>query len=386
MTIVAMPLVVLEQSGSIAQMGRLTGLTRVAGVVATMAAGFVIDHFQPRRVMLACDFFRCALMALIPVAAFYGFRGLWLVFVVGVGGALAQSIFYVGHVSLVAALVGRARVGLANSRIEGTIALAYVFGPLAAGALSARIGPATVLGVDSATFLVSVIALLAMGGPARTVQPAAKVVAPAPPGIASLVGLRFIRHQPELLRLTLLVASCQFFTAAVMDLFIFRLKHDLHQTDTGTGVTFSLASCAAVLAAAATPWLRAKLSFHRLWASTVVVQGLPLLATAASNSFALMAGTAALYMAAMTILMICQASLRQELTPQHLLGRVTSSYLVLVALPAPLGALAATALAARFGAASVQAGVGAGLLATAALSMLLWARMPPGATQRPPID
>jgi len=88
-------------------------------------------------------------------------------------------------------------------------------------------------------------------------------------------------------------------------------------------------------------------------------------------------------MAAMTVLMICQASIRQELTPQHLLGRVTSSYLVLVALPAPLGALAATALAARFGAASVQAGVGVGLVAIAALASLIWARVPHGGGSPP---
>src|SRR5882672_6672662 len=111
MTIVAVPLVVLAESGSIAQMGRLTGLARAAGLVATAAAGFIIDRWRPRWVMLACDFLRCGLMAMIPLAALFDFRRLWLVFVMGVGAALAQSIFYVGHVSLVAGLVGRAKVG-----------------------------------------------------------------------------------------------------------------------------------------------------------------------------------------------------------------------------------------------------------------------------------
>ena len=35
------------------------------------------------------------------------FRPIWLIFAVGVGAALAQGIFYVGHVSLVAQLVGQ---------------------------------------------------------------------------------------------------------------------------------------------------------------------------------------------------------------------------------------------------------------------------------------
>lgn len=374
MTLVAMPLVVLAATGSVEQMGRLTALARTAGLVATALAGIVVDRSEPRRIMLACDVFRCALMVLIPVALVLEYRSLGLVFAVGVGAALAQGLFYVGHVSLVADLVGRARVGFANSRIEGSIALAYVFGPLIAGALSARLGPESVVGIDGATFLLSAITLLAMGKP-RSTSPA-ETGAAAPPSRLGLAGLRFLREQPELWRLTLLVASCQFFTAAIVDLFIFRLKHDVNLGDTGTGLTFATASAAAVLAAASTPRLRARFGFHRLWVAAVTLQGTALLAAYPAHSFAPIALAAAVYMAAMTVLMICQASIRQELTPQHLLGRVTSTYMVLVTLPIPLGALAATSLAARWGAAMVMTGLGAGLLLTAALAAALWVRLP----------
>jgi hypothetical protein len=91
-------------------------------------------------------------------------------------------------------------------------------------------------------------------------------------------------------------------------------------------------------------------------------------------------------MACMTALLICQASIRQERTPQRLLGRVTSSYLVLVALPAPLGALLATALATSHGADKAQAVAGVGLLLTALLAAALWARMPKGEAAASPFD
>jgi MFS family permease len=385
MTVVAMPLVVLAATGSVTQMGRLTASARVAGLVATALAGSLVDRRAPRGVMLLSDAARVVLMGLVPAAWAFGLREMWLVYVVGVGAALAQGVFYVGHVSLVAELVGRARVALANSRIEASIALAYVFGPLLAGLLSARFGPATVLGIDAATFLVSVLALLAMGSPsasawASTSTPEVSRSEPA------LAGLRFVREHPELSRLTVLVASCQFFNAAIVDLFIFRLKRELGQGDSGTGVTFALAAMAAVLAAVATPRLRARLSFHRLWLAAVVLQGLALAASAWWPSFATLVVAAAIYMACMTTLLICQASIRQELTPQRLLGRVTSAYLVLVALPAPLGALAATALAAAYGAAPVQAGIGAGLLMTALLAAVIWSRMPTGGALAPPVD
>jgi len=373
MTVVAMPLVVLAATGSVAQMGQLTAFTRVGALVAVAGAGFVVDSWQPRHVMLACDLFRCLLLALIPLGALLEFQRMWLVYLVGIGAALAQGIFYVGHVSLVAELVGRARVSLANSRVEGTIALAYVFGPLVAGLLSARFGPSTVLGLDALTFLASAVSLYVMGRLALLRREPAEVESGS---VVGLVGLRFIRQQPLLLRLTIFVGVSQFFTAAIVDLFIFRLKHDLGQGDTGTGLMFALASAAAVGAAAITPWLRENLSFQRIWLTALALQGVASAASAPAHSFVVVAAAAALYMAAMTTLLICQASIRQELTPQHLLGRVTSSYLLLVALPTPVGALAATALAARLGASLVQAGIGAGLLLTAALASVVWARMP----------
>ena len=246
-----------------------------------------------------------------------------------------------------------------------------MFGPALAGRISAAWGPATVLGVDSGTFLISALALLVMGRRASAQLASDAVVSAARSSrVGWLEGLRFIRAEPELSRLTMVVALSQFFTAAIVDLFIFRLKHELAQGDTGTGLTFAVASAAAVLAAASTPWLRARVSFRRLWGAAVVLQAIALLGAAPARSWSALAAAAAAYLAAMTTLTICQASIRQELTPGHLLGRVTSSYLVLTALPMPLGALASTALAARFGASPVS-GIGLGLLATAAVAAIL---------------
>ena len=378
MTVIALPLVVFAETGSIAQMGALTAFARGGGLVATALAGFIVDRWDPRRVLIACDVVRSVLMALVPLAWLCGIHGVVLVYAVAVGAAIAQGIHYVGHVSLVAGLVGRAHVGVANSRIEGTLALAYVFGPFAAGLISAELGPRSVLGIDSVTFFVSVLTLVVMGDSARPERD------PAPESRASTIGLdglRFIRSHRELARLTILVAIGQFFTGSIVDLFIYRLKHDLRQSDAGAGVAFALASMVAVLAAVAAPRLRARISFRRIWIAAVLLQGLVLVVTSPSNSFALVLLTAACFMAAWTLLQICQASFRQEVTPEHLLGRVSSSYLFLIALPAPLGALLSTSLAARFGAATVQAGVGAGLVATALLAAVIWVRTPRAETR-----
>ena len=55
-------------------------------------------------------------------------------------------------------------------------------------------------------------------------------------------------------------------------------------------------------------------------------------------------------------------SFRQEITPPHLLGRVTSAFWVIISIPLPFGAALTTALAAR-------AGVGQALFLTGVASV-----------------
>jgi MFS family permease len=369
MTRVAMPLVVLAATGSVKQMGRLTALALVGTILSTAGAGFIVDRWEPRRIMIACDVLRFVLMSLIPLAWLAGLRSMALVYVVGISAALAEGLFYIGHVWVVARLVGRAQVGRANSRVHGTQALAFVVGPFLAGILSARFGPTLALGIDAATFFVSALSLAWIRtGPAEPRPPEARESTLG----GLLVGVRFIRGNAELLRLILAMGAYTFFTECIVDIFIFRLKHELGLGDARVGVAFGIASAASALMAAATPWLRARASFHALWSATLVLQGVLLVATAAeSPPFAVMVMAATLYVAPLTMLRICQASIRQEVAPEHLLGRVTSAYITLYVLPGPIGTTLATALAARFGARPIQAGIGLALIATMLVALLL---------------
>jgi MFS family permease len=418
MTTVAMPLVMLAATGSVQQMGSLRSFALAGSLISTAGAGFVIDRWDARRIMIGCDVFRFVLMALVPLGWWYGVHSTGLLYSVGIGAALAEGIFYVGHVALVAQLVGRARAGQANGRVQATAALAFVVGPFLAGVLSAHLGPTIALGIDAGTFLVSALSLGLIRNRTHAYDPAAgplrdrthaydpaagplrdrthaydpaasapgdaRASGPAPGSLAPpspasivdslLVGWRFIRKQPDLVRLAIAMGAYLFFTASIVDILIYRLKTELGQGDAGVGSMFGIAAATSVVAAAVTPSLRSRVPFRTLWIAALVLQGCLLVATSGSPSFALMAGAASLFMAPMTMLKICQASIRQEVTPAPLLGRVSSTYLTLVSLPMPVGAVLATAIAARFGARAVQAGIGTALLGASLAACFLWTR------------
>jgi MFS family permease len=65
------------------------------------------------------------------------------------------NLFSVGNVAAIANLVEKEQLREANSRTQASTALAYVIGPILAGAICARFGTATALWVDAGSFAVS---------------------------------------------------------------------------------------------------------------------------------------------------------------------------------------------------------------------------------------
>ena len=62
-------------------------------------------------------------------------------------------------------------------------------------------------------------------------------------------------------------------------------------------------------------------------------------------------------------------TLRQELTPDHLLGRVTAAFWIAFSVPGPIGAAVLTAIAERAGAGASLVGIGVVGMAIGAISI-----------------
>lgn len=79
---------------------------------------------------------------------------------------------------------------------------------------------------------------------------------------------------------------------------------------------------------------------------------------------------AAAFLGSVSIAGTCSMSLRQEVTPQHLLGRVTSAFWTIHYAAAPAGAAVVTWAAQQHGTAAVGAVAGACCVGIAALALL----------------
>lgn len=378
---IAIPLLVLQATGSVALMGLVTAVFGLSQVVTGLFAGWLADRLDRRRVMIFCDVGRTLLYFSIPLGWWLAGPQLWLIFAVVALGSGLGMVFQVTYITAISNLVDPDQLSDANSRLQGASAIGFILGPILAGVISGAFGPSVAITADALSFAVSAVTIFLIRlRPVVQVAPQDLLRGETPlpenetrarGGIKQefLAGLRFLWGQPVLRSLTILLFVTGLLSSGAMDIFIFHIKHDLGQSDSVVGLVFGLASIGGVIAGVLTPRLRRGLGFAVCWLSGTVLEFCALSLIGLAGNLWLIGLLATVFTFTSTLTAICSISLRQQITPDYLLGRVTSAFWTLTSAPAPIGAALFTALAGQHGAALVLCLVGAGGALTSAMGL-----------------
>ncbi|MEV0581628.1 MFS transporter [Nonomuraea sp. NPDC050310] len=366
---IAVPLLVLQETGSVVQMGLLTGTSAVASLLAGTFAGVIADRFDRRRLLILCDVVRAVLFAAVPVVWFFSPQ-IWLLYVIMPLAAAIGMLFQVTYVTVVPALVDdREQLTQANSRLYAVYALGGIGGPALAGLTSQLYGPAVALGIDALTFAVSAVGLLLV-----RLRPAEPVAAADRGGFFD--GARFLFRQPVLRALTILLTCYIFLTSGLDDIVIYYLKHDLRQNDDAVGLVLACGAVGSILGASALTRLRRRFGFGGTWIGAVSFSGLVIAAVGVGPGVIGLAAIMMGYFLGQAVAGICSQTLRQEITPSHLLGRVTSAFWTIHFALGPAGAALLTLAVAGFGVPAVMLAAGAGIVLIAVAGSLTPVRRP----------
>lgn len=370
-SIVAIPLLILEVTGSLTQMGVVTALYGVGSLFAGIAAGPIVDRVDRRKLMIRCDLGRALVYGLVPVGWWLAGPQLWLLYAVTLIGAALAMLFGVAYITAVTNLVDKEQIVDANGRLHASHSLVFILGPLLAGLVSAQFGPSLAIGLDGVTFLASALSL--------SLLRLRRAIAERPPtaegGRAGrtqefLAGVRFLFGSPLFRWLTILVGALAFASTGVTDLVIFYLKEDLGQGDRIVGIVFGVASIGAMLSGLLVSRLRRRYGFAVCFIGGFFLEGVALLLLGVSPSVAFLAPVWALAAFGSSTRGVVTMTLRQELTPDHLLGRVTTAFWTIFSVPGPLGAVVLTAFGERVGTRTALLLVGVFILIVGAIALV----------------
>ena len=151
------------------QMGLLTAFEYAPFLLFGLLAGVWVDRVRRRPILIATDLVSGAAIALIPAAALFQvlrIEVLYLVaFLVGVAGRGPRPGRLSG--SFLPTLVGRERLIEGNAKLEVSHSVASIVGPGLGGALVQLVTAPITLVIDSLSYVVSAICMVAV----RVVEP-----------------------------------------------------------------------------------------------------------------------------------------------------------------------------------------------------------------------
>ncbi|MGI8824385.1 MAG: MFS transporter [Chloroflexota bacterium] len=163
---VALVVSVYKITGSGLALSTLVLFQVVPAILAAPLAGVVIDRFPRKRVLIAADLVRAALVAGLVIA-----NAVWQVYILAFCLALAGTFFTPALSASIPALVQGEDLLAANSVAWSTAQLVQIIGSAVAGGLIAFFGTQWAFGFNAISFLISAgtIALVTFPAAARAV-------------------------------------------------------------------------------------------------------------------------------------------------------------------------------------------------------------------------
>ncbi len=332
------------------QMGVLVALETLPFALVSLHAGVLIDRVRKLPIVIASDIGRGLALLAIPIAAFAGGLSIEILYAVGFLCGVQNVIGGATYQVLLAQMAGRRRLVEANAKVALGETSAALVAPGLAGLLIQLVTAPFAILLDALTFFGSALIL-------RRIRVPQDVPHPGPrPSVTHEIreGLALVRHNPTLLSLAWLAGLWQILHHMQLAVLILFATRELGLSAGTIGVAYIFGGLGCVLASAFAQRLST-----RFGVGPVIVHGLTLTAIA-WQAFGLVTGpvwVATLALGGAMLLFdfgavlfgINYVSLRQAITPDRMLGRMTATMRFLTVAVAPLGPLAGGALATAIG-------------------------------------
>jgi predicted MFS family arabinose efflux permease len=342
----AAPIVaVLSFGAGTAETGLLQTAQTLPFLLLAIPAGLLADRRSRRGLMAMAEAVRAVALSAVVICAAGHWLNLPLLALLGFVGATGTVAYSVAAPSLIPALVPRARLALANGRIELARTVAFAAGPAVGGALIGWTGALPAFALAALLSAGAALLLARLPEPPRTARP------PRHPLHDLREGAGFtVRHgllRPMLL--TQVIFNIGFFVLQAA--FVPWAVHRLGLSAAGTGGILAFYGLGMVAGAVLSQRVLGLLRFGMVVGLGPVVGFAAALVMAATIWLPspLLAGFSFFLIGAGPVLwVISTTTLRQAVTPQDMLGRVSSLFLMAQG-GRPLGAALGAAAGALWG-------------------------------------
>jgi MFS family permease len=323
-TLVALPFQLYLLTHSALLVGLLGAVELLPLVTMSLLGGAIADRMDRKRLLLLAQIGLVATAGGLAAATLGGHPAVIVLY--ALGGLLAgfNSLANVAVSAMIPNLIDRPRLPRVIAVNYGLSTLAMVLGPGIGGLVIAAFGVQAAYIVDAVSCLgivVTVLAIAAQPPHPATIQ--ASVISSIAEGLRYVRGSRALvgSFAIDLVAMTFGMPRALF---AVLAVSVY------HSGAGGTGLLYAAVPAGATLAALATGWISHARWLGRIVIWAVIVWGIAISLVGLMSSLWLAAVLLAVAGAADSVSAVCRSTINQTITPDHMRGRMSAVFSLVV--------------------------------------------------------
>ena len=349
---VALPLMAAQMTDSPLAIGLIAVFFSIPWLLFSLPVGVIIDRSDRRNVLVIADMSRGLLVGGFAVVVALADVQMWMLWVLAFGLGLGEVFFDNSAQTILPMVVPHAELERANGYFYATEVANNTFIGMPLGSLLFGLLLWLPFGLDAASFAIAALLAMMLPGTFRTTGNGSGTtgVSPAKVSVGAdvRIGLRWLRSNTLLRNLALGVALMNLAFAATQATFVLFVTRDLGISNGLFGPVLAVVGAGSLLAGLLGGWAVSKIGRR----TAMLVAGFtPVLTTAAIGFWPTtwwVVAMTTIQALMTTVWSIVAVSLRQQIVPDHLFGRVNSVYRWVSVGVMPIGALLGGLVAGRF--------------------------------------
>ncbi|MCT1902698.1 MFS transporter [Oceanobacillus sojae] len=334
MYILAIPLLIYSMTESALAMSTMRAIDFFPNIFLGIIAGVLVDRVN-RKTMMRWT-------SLISILASLGMILLllsntmqaWHLYILGFILSSAGYTFGNAQHSVMPQIVSKEQLTSANAKLSFVATFIQTAGPGLAGMLLSILTAASVLSIYTVSLIILFICVQFVQVPEKEIL---KTKQAGSWRLEIKEGWNELFQNKTLLTPTIAIIFTNLAMSLVIGVLVFYAADQLHASEKEIGLMFSISSLGGLMGALAVKPLRRKFNRGRIFTGFFLVDVVAMVLLSFANTWWLLGISLAIRTFSTVISNIIYLAIRQEVTPNHLLGRVAGTASMFMKLMLPLG-------------------------------------------------
>ncbi|MUK88877.1 MFS transporter [Ornithinibacillus sp. L9] len=330
---IAIPLLIYHISQSALAMSTMRAIEFFPNIFLGIIAGVFVDRFNRKKMMLWASFIQVLSMLGIVLLLFTDQIQLWHLYILGFLLSSAGYTFWNAHHSVLPQIVTKEQLTSANAKLSFVSTFIQTIGPGLAGAVLVLFSFTSTLMIYTVCLGILFISIqfvyLPSDGHKEKKQHSFRKEIKE--------GIEELFQNKTLLTPTITVLFINFASSLVIGVLVFYVTDQLLATEAQVGLMFSISAIGGLIGAMVISKIRKRFGRGNIYTFCLLIDFIAMLCLIVAPSWWVIGISLAIRTFSTTISNIVYFTIRQEFTPNNLLGRVAGTSSMLMKLTLPFG-------------------------------------------------